>query len=138
MFVFLLSLFVLLSDPHFPNITQSRVVTVPARLAEFSAKILRGVSQALLGKTDDQLKGENRKCVQDIFRVLRILLADRGPGNKEVELLRLNFANKCYQNEVSLETRLDGLKELKSMIGELHAIDQYNARSVRSAGGQQW
>lgn len=98
------------------------------RQEEFFPSLERSVIANMLGWSNERIKSENRKCVVDVIRSLRLISFDKGPGHKSVDMLRLEFAFRCYQNDLSLETRLDGLKDLKGIINDLDAMEEYQSR----------
>jgi hypothetical protein len=89
----------------------------PAAMQAFAVRIVDELGGYVQSLSDDQLKQEDRKSIQELYKLLDALVhaAKLPQASAAMDRFRLAFALKCLKTP-NLEKRLHGLSDVKEMI----------------------
>ena len=83
----------------------------------FALRVVQALMGYVQGLSDDQLKQEDRKSIQELYKLLDSLVhaAKLPQASSAMDRFHLAFALKCLKTP-NLEKRLHGLSDIKEMI----------------------
>lgn len=80
----------------------------------------------ILHLSDEEMKNQDRRQFLDILQHLREIsddIEDVEEVNRFVDTFRLDVAFKWFLNQISIEVRLDGIRDMREMIVLMHRRD---------------